>query len=707
MTALGLDGCAPAPLGSYLKALGVLRLVTEQVDPSARGWWRDDRFAMETGLDEDSLVEFFLDMYRPAPVVSPWNSDGGFSHTGKRFSETVLATIAESTGDRLAIYRETIAATWRAVDDPRWESWDKRTRVQACRNRLPDEALDWLDTAVVLTDGDPVFPPILGTGGNLGRLELSSNYMQRLIDVLGIAAKRPPNRAQRQAWLEQALFSRGRPKLVGGNVGQYNPGQAIHGTVNPWDFVLLVEGALLFASGVARVTGSDGRSVAAMSFTVRSAPVGHGTAAVGESAKGEIWAPLWSHPTGLGQIRRLFREGRLRLGRDDARTGLDAARAAASLGVDRGVDSFARHVLVERFGQSIFAVPAGRLEVTERAEVSTLGMLDAWLRRVRAAGELPAHVSSALRAVEQAEYDVAAAGGPGRLLAVLGAIADLHVAVARSGRLRADVPPVSGLGATHWLTHITQDTPEFRLAGGFASLRAADGQGLRHLLSPVAVAADRLTWTARPPAVVGFGVRPLVDVLADAHAARVVRLTQQRRAGKATGTGQTDTNGKKRSPRPIHEYGVTVRPDDLAAFLAGGVNLATLESDLTALLLLDWTSYEPAPAGEGGVPPADPAWRLLAPFYAGLAPGNSTRPEDRLAPGQGWARQMQAGSLAEVASDAVRRLRAAHLHPLVNPAAILFARPDPRTLSAALLLRVRRSVAGQALRFCATDELPH
>ncbi|HEY9473968.1 MAG TPA: type I-U CRISPR-associated protein Csx17 [Mycobacteriales bacterium] len=706
MTTLDLDGCTPAPLGSYLKALGVLRLVAEQVDRAAHGWWRDDRFALATTLDEDALVDFFLDEYQPSPVVSPWNSDGGFSRSGKRLSETVLATIAASTGDRLTHYRETIAAAWRAVDDPRWESWDKRTRVQACRNRLPDEALDWLDTAVVLTDGDPVFPPILGTGGNLGRLELSSNYMQRLIDVLGIAAKRPPSRAQRRAWLEQALFGRGRPKLVGGNVGQYNPGQAIHGTVNPWDFVLLVEGALLFASGVARAAGSDGRSVAAMSFTVRSAPVGHGTAAVGESAKGEIWAPLWSHPTGLGQIRRLFREGRLRLGRDDARTGLDAARAAASLGVDRGVDSFARHVLVERFGQSIFAVPAGRLEVTERAEVSTLGMLDAWLRRVRAAGQLPAHAASALRAVEQAEYDVAAAGGSGRLLAVLGAIADLHVAVARSGRLRVDVPPITGMRATHWLAHITQDTPEFRLAAGFASLRGTDGQGLRHLLTPVTT-TDRPTWTARPPAVPGFGVRSLVGVLADTHAARVVRLTQQRRASKASATGQTDTNGGHGGPRPIHEYGLAVRADDLAAFLAGQVNLAALETHLSALLLLDWTGTEPLPADEVGMLPADPAWRLLAPFYAGLARGNPTRPEDRLTPGPGWARQLQAGALAEVASDAVRRLRAAHLHPLVDPAAILFGRPDPRTLSAALLLRVSRPLAGKALRFCATDELPH
>ena len=35
-----LGGCAPAPLAHYLKALGILRLVSEQADSSARGFWR-------------------------------------------------------------------------------------------------------------------------------------------------------------------------------------------------------------------------------------------------------------------------------------------------------------------------------------------------------------------------------------------------------------------------------------------------------------------------------------------------------------------------------------------------------------------------------------------------------------------------------------------------------------------------------------------
>jgi CRISPR-associated protein Csx17 len=44
------EGCSPAPLALYLKALGVLRLVGEQADPQARGWWEGEHFCLLTGL---------------------------------------------------------------------------------------------------------------------------------------------------------------------------------------------------------------------------------------------------------------------------------------------------------------------------------------------------------------------------------------------------------------------------------------------------------------------------------------------------------------------------------------------------------------------------------------------------------------------------------------------------------------------------------
>src|SRR5437867_3405064 len=43
-----LNGCAPAPLIHYLKALGIFRLVAEQCDPRVRGAWYGNAFMVET-----------------------------------------------------------------------------------------------------------------------------------------------------------------------------------------------------------------------------------------------------------------------------------------------------------------------------------------------------------------------------------------------------------------------------------------------------------------------------------------------------------------------------------------------------------------------------------------------------------------------------------------------------------------------------------
>ena len=63
-----LDGCAPTPLAHYLKALGILRLVAEQADPQARGWWEGERFRLATQLGREELETFFLTRYEPTPI---------------------------------------------------------------------------------------------------------------------------------------------------------------------------------------------------------------------------------------------------------------------------------------------------------------------------------------------------------------------------------------------------------------------------------------------------------------------------------------------------------------------------------------------------------------------------------------------------------------------------------------------------------------
>lgn len=701
-----LAGCRPEPLGAYLKALGVLRLVAEQADPSATAWWAPDGFVVTSALDDEALARFFLEDYRPSPLVSPWNSSSGFGPEGAGEMHVIEA----SSDLRLGPYRDAIRVARELLTEYP-DGKPKEQLLSECRSRLPDACVAWLDAAAVLTDGGAVYPPLLGTGGNDGRLEFSRNFHQRVLEVLGVTTVRGHARA---AWLDDALYDHGRSTGIRGpSPGQFDPGAAggvnsapngaATSVLNPWDWVLLLEGSLLLASGSARrlATGASGR--AAAPFTVDASAGGYASAAEAERTRGELWAPLWSRPTGLGEIRRLFAEGRADWRQGHARSGLDLAKAAASLGVDRGIEAFSRHAFVERFGLSTVAVAVGRVPVRERLAVAPLAELDGWLDRVRRSKNPPAAVAAGLRAVDRASFELAAHGGGDRLLRVLIEAARLEAAVGLSTafRVKAGVLPVRGLDAQLWMQVLdTADLgPEFRLAACLASGsdRSADsaprtGPGaLRHLLRPIDVdARGRLGWADQPAPVDGLGHRPVHLVLAAAHARRVVqRLQEDRIAGDDEQVGVSTW----------FRVGRTAALADVVDLAAGRLDEVRLGEALAACLLLDW----PPISGSGRrlsrtsatVPPA---LAVLGPFFApqpvapsGAVAANWPEHDTVLRPESAWPALLAADRPRPVLEAALRRMRIAGLEPVPRDAAGIAAGLPAGAgpfLAAALLCRL-------------------
>src|ERR1700733_8885623 len=172
MLKTALYGCVPVPLAHYLKALGILRLVVEKMDPNASGLWQDDHFLLHSKKDETGLAEFFMRDYQPTAVLAPWNGGSGFF---PKDNDEALAAIETSKASRLEAYRAGIAAARKELNrlalkaKPDGEA--KTLLLQSCRNSFPEDALDWLDAVFVLGQDGPKFPPLLGTGGNDGRLE--------------------------------------------------------------------------------------------------------------------------------------------------------------------------------------------------------------------------------------------------------------------------------------------------------------------------------------------------------------------------------------------------------------------------------------------------------------------------------------------------------------------------------------------------------
>ena len=692
MVELILPGLRTTPLGGYLAGLGLLSAVDRLLDGTVTGCWRNQNFVLPSRFETiEELAAALVVSFEPEPIVSPWNQGSGYAANGKSVAaERALAWARESSVPRLAALRDAVCAGDRVMAEVRDRGWDVNKRkndvLHLCRNEFPDRAVRWLDAAVALgPDGDPSFSRLLGTGGNLGRLDLSSTYLQRSKDVL--------DHRDSQAWLESLLDGRPRAGLPRSSLGQYDPASAgnpeeVTEVGNPWLFVLLIEGTLLFATAVVRRHGAE-YARAALPFQVHATSAGLDSAAPGENAMAELWAPEWTVPCTVADVEQLLGEGRAEWRGRPARSGLDFARAIATLGVDRNISSFQRHMFVERLGQSPLALPAGRVTVTRRGGVELLAGLDSWLDGVRRVGT--AAVRSQHRAVEQALFAHARVGGAEHLVEVFAAVGRCHETVARSGAARRETSPLvlhTGKALIGELLPAAKHDVTLRVALALAC--AADPGaaptmgGLRPLLSPVATDRGRPVWTGRPaPAALGRG---LCGALTEAA---------RRRGFPEWATGaEEDLSGVQLGFR----RGPVLASADLIDLASGAIDDQRCADLLAGLLTTDWSAATLArlPTGAGrGMP--DPAIDLLVPFTAdGLV--EITGPDGtirmRLLPDRTWPGLLHAEHIDRVLADATRRIRINGLRHVIAPggtaipgerlAALLLVRTSPETRRSAL-----------------------
>jgi CRISPR-associated protein Csx17 len=666
-----LVGIRPEPLASYLTGLGLVRVLGEQADPDVTASWSGGTLTVTTTVED--VAEWLAASYVPTPVLSPWNGGSGFGAKDKE-PLRVLNRLREHTSVRLAGFREAIAIAEEVAEDCR--DADKKTLVQAFRNRCPEGVLPWIDATVVLTGDDPVFPPLLGTGGNDGRLDFSSNFHQRLLDVIDTPAS--------LALAKDMLYGGATEKLVSAAIGQFDPAAAggpgssrfgpASSLVNPWTFVLFVEGALLFASSVTRRNQFDaGR--AAIPFTVTASPEGSATGAASEESRGEIWVPLWDADFDLAEIRQLFTEARASWRGRPARRAVQFYAATRTVGVARGITAFHRFGLQRRNGLAFAAVPLARVEVVERSQVRLIADVEDWANRF--AGDVPATVATAYRAFQAAQWEYASDGGPRELVAMLAALTTLEQAVGRSGRTRENVPVRYVPPAAPFLSELAKaESRELRLAVGLASC-SGSRRTLRQLLLPIEPGDHNDAWRGTP-VIPGFGIRPLPNVLAD------VLVWRSRKAADDPGAG--DFRGV-----PTFQRGIRVPAEDLHWFAnSKPKDWQLLDHFLRACLALNWRGISREwSAPEPAVPVA--TLGLLFPFAGGLA----MKDEQKVAMSLDWAARLKAGDVKGVHEEARMRLRsadwdAAHFVSATVPGVQIAAALVPRSLDADLSIFARK-----------------
>lgn len=696
MTLHLLSGCAPAPLALYLKALGILRIVSEQADADARGWWQDEQFCLLTKLSREELETFFLESYSPTPFLSPWNKGCGFF----KENDPGLVPLEESTASRFEAFRQGIAASRKLLDavskadaairaikartktnksfqtaeqrSALRESLAWRTTVASLRETLKKEAVtpeesqrakavleivellvsdadkpptkaqadrlkeedgykkvlraaekifgvrkaslipdcrsewrgqhaEWMAATVVLDDiGIASFPALTGTGGNDGNMDFTNNLMQKIGDLFDLRNAEGAAKVNTRGLLSQAFWRELSPGLSTSKIGQFFPGSAggantANGpdgnpSINPWDFVLMMEGTIAFSAWATRRLDPEQKSnlpsKASAPFVVHSHAAGYFTPGDEKNLRGEQWMPIWNSPATYGDIKALFGDGRMQLGRRCASRSVDAARAVARLGVDRGIQSFERFGFLARNGDCHYAVPLGRIRVQENPRSHLIDDLAPWMNKLQRLAR-DSHAPSRLLHAERRLADAVFAAlthdhSFERWQAILDAAVDIEAIQAGGTAISAQPIPKLKPG---WVAAIHDGSPEVRLALSLAGAAAGFTDryyaidSVRHHWLPLDprhpnrlhVKEKRLV---KNPRVVASGRDPIGDCAAIVER-RLIDAQQ---------------SSQRRLPLKS-AIGCQARLTDLAELIDGHVDLARIVKLGRALMALDWSAW--------------------------------------------------------------------------------------------------------------------
>jgi CRISPR-associated protein Csx17 len=707
-----LKGCSPAPLANYLKALGILRLVGEQADAQARGWWDGVRFCLLSKLSQEELEAFFLEKYEPTPLLSPWNKGCGFF----KVNDPGLCPLENSTAPRFKRFRDGIAAGRGLLDeisradaairaikartktnksfqseeqrqlletDPTYlitlqqlrdqikkpdieneerarlnsdietiesltssaskpptkteaeklkasagykrllAAADRRfkalkaTLIPDCRRIWRGPHAEWLSAAVVLDEGgNPEWPSLLGTGGNDGNLDFTNNFMQQIGSLFDVKSENGHPGETAKRLLSDALWSTPANHLESAAIGQYQPGSAGGANsstgfdggnlVNAWDFVLMMEGAVLFTSRATRRLDPNAFSKASAPFAVRPHAAGFATPGSEKAQRGEQWMPLWRQPTTLSDLAAMLGEARVQLDRQPVNRPVDMARAISRLGVARGIEAFVRYGYLERNGQSTLAVPLGRVQVRHHPRAYLIDDLAAWMDRVQRRSRdknAPARLVHAERRLADAVFAALTHDHtPDRWQAILLAAADVESLQAAGTGVEAG--PIPAL-RPDWVSAVAEDSAEFRLALALGSAAASyfkdrPSDPIRHHTLPLEPGARRFKTADKKlvndPRVVVSGRDPLRDLAAIVER-RLIEAAQK---------------GQRRS-RLMAAAGCGARFDDLTRFLSGAVDLDRLFGMARAFMAMKWDQWsrEHLPRTSASTETPEECWMAL------------------------------------------------------------------------------------------------
>jgi len=528
MYEIALHGCDYSTLAGYLKALGVFKVVSEQLDAEARIYWKGSTpyLVFKEARNKDELVSFFLNEYKPLPVVIPWSGSNFFS-VGSRNGDSgpfkepptkgkIIEAFLASKSQRLSEYRKNIEICLEIIDKLNLSKKDVKGERKAyfvglLRSWLSEQMVDFIDVASVVEEDKLFTNTILGSGGgNDGNLHFGSNYMQCLwLCLPDFKQQRTLSKKYKQFNSEAACreslyaeFTEEKTSVLGASMGLFSSGHvggpnAFEGFEaealrNPWDLIFLIEGLTMFKGALSSRSGSmPGRRGAAFPFTTKVSFDNRSTIVVRETGQNrEVWLPVWHSPATLKSLQVIFSEGRAEVSGRQAQDSIDFFRAVASLGVDRGIDGFQRYGIVKgRVGGENYhtAIDLGFVNTYDKPveNVDLFTDIDGWIRDLRNASQKKGSVYGALlRRIESSIVAYCRRGEVKHIQNVLIALGKAEKSIARSGGERF-VNPLSL--SPRWVRACDDGSTEYRIACALSSI-------CDNVIGPIRLQLEPVEW---------------------------------------------------------------------------------------------------------------------------------------------------------------------------------------------------------------------
>ena len=651
-----LDGCGVSPISNYLKGLGISRILSSK-DPDSTSFWKGDKFVLQTHMGRDDVIRFLLEEYRPTPIVSPW------SYTVYQKSRDLVLKLFEHDKRRFGAYWDTVCTVDNIIADmksicevseitKKEIDANKEMLLCMCRNRLSDDAILWIDAvgtvAVDKAQTKAKFAPILGSGGNDGNFDMAKNFV---INIDRMLISKNNNQEKSRNLLNASLFAEMAPlsniTTMGHNPsgsGGPNFGSGFDGKTlsNPWDYIFMVEGALLCAGSVSKHLSAN-RGTAVFPFTASTSTIGYSTASPEDTdeggepiSRGEIWMPIWERPTTHAEIVHTFTEGRIQLGRKNAKTGTEFAQAVITLGTDRGIEKFQRYCILKRKGKAYLAVNAGAVHVRDKPVAKLLRETDIWYNYLLGKSREKGAPASLIRLVRDLEMHImkfCTSPTEPNLMQVLISMGHLEKYASLSGT----TTPLSSL-SKEWLTGCYDGSAEFRLASSIASIQKNTSLPIRENLEDIDSHKRKFekslscVWNTN-----------------DTTLRNMERVLLRR---------ILDGNMKSFDKMPLYGY-IPAETQDVALFLHGRLNLKKIGELVLPLSFIDMTKGVDYPwinQRNGNTIPLPESYMLLNLIYPPY-------PEHNIPHDTSILNLLQAGRFLEAYDKCVHVLRAHGLPP--------------------------------------------